>query len=133
MPAVLSSSRFLARQECGIRGHDEANGDFFSYLLSFAVKMTPRKDIILHNYTMCIFVTKYDYSYQLQTWLRNKTECYITHESQNEMLKVMATTVPIKIASDLQGTEFCTFMIDEYTDAANLEYVYNIQCLTHKM
>lgn len=49
------------------------------------------------------------------------------------MLKVMATTVLRKIASDLQGTEFFTIMIDECTDAANLEQVYNIKCLTHKM
>ena len=64
--------------------------------------------------------------YQLQTWLRKKTERCITQESQNEMLKVMATTVLRKIASDLQGTEFFTIMIDECTDAANLEQVYNM-------
>ena len=29
---VLSSVRFLARQGCGIRGHDEADGNFFQLL-----------------------------------------------------------------------------------------------------
>lgn len=29
---VLSSLRFLARQGCGIRGHDEADGNFFQLL-----------------------------------------------------------------------------------------------------
>lgn len=29
---VLSSLRFLARQGCGIRGHDESDGNFFQLL-----------------------------------------------------------------------------------------------------
>lgn len=55
--------------------------------------------------------------------MRKKRERYVTHDSQNEMLKIMATNVLRKIASDIQGTEFFTIMIDECTDVANLEQV----------
>ena len=41
------------------------------------------------------------------------------------MLKLMALSVLRKIAGDLQGTEFFTIMMDEYTDAANEEQVSN--------
>ena len=48
------------------------------------------------------------------------------HESQNEMLKIMAMNVLRKVASDLQAANFYSIMMDECKDISNKEQViYN--------
>lgn len=49
---------------------------------------------------------------QCQAWLKNKTEQYITWDTQNEVLKIMAMNLLRKIAGDLQATEFFAIMMD---------------------
>ena len=66
----------------------------------------------------------YNYS-QCREWLEKKTERYIHHECQDELLKLMALNIQRKIAGVLQCTEFFTIMVDECTDVSNKEQVIN--------
>lgn len=52
-----------------------------------------------------------------------KRERYMSHEVQNELIKLMAHHVQRKIAANLQLTEFISVMIDECTDVNNQEQV----------
>ena len=47
----------------------------------------------------------------------------MSHDNQNEMLKIMAMNVLRKIASDLQAADYYTIMMDECTDVSNGEQV----------
>ena len=53
----------------------------------------------------------------------------MSHEVQNELIRLMALSVLRKIAGDLQATEFISVMIDECTDIQNKEQV-NIEPVT---
>ena len=53
----------------------------------------------------------------------------MSHESQNEMLKIMAMNVLRKIASDLQTADFYSIMMDECTAISNKEQVINVGIL----
>ncbi len=48
----------------------------------------------------------------------------MSHETQNELLKLMSVNILRKISSNLKSTEFCTIMMDECTDVGNREQVY---------
>ena len=56
-------------------------------------------------------------------WLQKKTGKYISHDIQNEMLKIMALSILRKIAVNLRATEFYTIMVDECTHISNHEQV----------
>ncbi len=62
---------------------------------------------------------------QCQEWLKKDRERYMSHDNQNEFLKLMAVNILRQIASKLQSTDFITIMIDECTDVANKEQVSN--------
>ena len=47
----------------------------------------------------------------------------MSHEVQNELIKLMALSVLQKISGDLQETEFISVMVDECTDIQNKEQV----------
>ena len=49
----------------------------------------------------------------------------MSHEVQNELVKLMALQVQRKIAAHLQSTKFISVMIDECTDVDNQEQVRN--------
>ena len=49
----------------------------------------------------------------------------MSHEVQNELIKLMALHVQQKIAANLQSTEFISVMIDECIDVNNQEQVRN--------
>ena len=49
----------------------------------------------------------------------------MSHEVQNELVKLMALQVQQKIAAHLQSTKFIPVMIDECTDVDNQEQVRN--------
>lgn len=55
-------------------------------------------------------------------WLKRK-RTYISHEIQNELLKIMALHVLRRIADHLQKSPFLTIMIDETVDVSNQEQV----------
>ena len=97
---ILSNLRFLARQGCAIRGSGEHEKDSNFYQL---YKLRCEDDPALEE------------------WLRKKTEKYMSHEVQNEMLKVMALIVLREISATLHCTEFYSIMVDECTDSSNQE------------
>ena len=55
---------------------------------------------------------------QCQEWLKKKSERYLSHDNQNELLKIMAMNI---IRWNLHETEFITVMMDECADITNKE------------
>ena len=51
----------------------------------------------------------------LKSWMSKKTNTYLSHDMQNEMLEVM------KIVANIQAAPFFTIMVDETTDKSNEE------------
>ena len=49
----------------------------------------------------------------------------MSHDVQNEMLKMMALNVLRKINANLHTAEYYSIMLDESTDVANREQVQN--------
>ncbi len=55
--------------------------------------------------------------------MKKKTDKYVSHDMQNEILKVMSLQVSHKIIDCLHSTDYFTIMIDETTDCSNSEQV----------
>uniref|UniRef100_A0A1X7V1P6 DUF4371 domain-containing protein n=1 Tax=Amphimedon queenslandica TaxID=400682 RepID=A0A1X7V1P6_AMPQE len=55
--------------------------------------------------------------------VKRKNESYLSHEVQNELLKLMSNALLRGIANTLQNTNFITVMIDECTNISNTEQV----------
>ena len=55
----------------------------------------------------------------LAEWLQKKTNKYVSHDVQNELLKVMALSVLSEISDAIQESYFYCIMCDECTDASN--------------
>jgi len=64
---------------------------------------------------------------KLVDWIKQKVDKYTSGDMQNEMVKVMALRVLREIAGYLQSAPFFTVMVDETTDASNVEQV--VVCL----
>ena len=60
---------------------------------------------------------------RIETWLKRKTNKYVSHDIQNELLKVLALSVLREIATAIAGSDFFSVMIDETTDSSNREQV----------
>ena len=58
---------------------------------------------------------------RIAEWLAKKTDKYISHDMQNELLKVMALTILLEIASSIDQSKFISIMCDECTDESNRE------------
>jgi len=54
-------------------------------------------------------------------WLKQKANKYISHQNQNDILKIMAMHMLREVASCLQQSPFITIMMDETTDVSNNE------------
>ena len=67
---ILSSVRYLARQELALRGGDDAESNLIQ-LLQLRAEDNP----------------------QMRDWLRRSARKYTSHENQNEMLVIMAHQV----------------------------------------
>lgn len=119
---ILYSLQFLSRQGCAFRGHDDVEGNFYQ-LFNLLSKEDKRVGFIKRSITCKCKFTSVFHSLQSQQWLQKKRERYISHEVQNELIKLMALSVLRKIAGDLQATEFISVMIDECTDVQNKEQV----------
>ena len=70
----------------------------------------------LYNTMLCILI-------QILDWLQKKKGKFTSHDTQNEILKLMALSVLREIAVNLQRTEFYTIMVDECADIGNREQV----------
>ena len=55
--------------------------------------------------------------------MKKKTDKYVSHDMQNEMLKVMSLQVSHKIIDCLHSADYFSIMIDETTDCSNFEQV----------
>ncbi len=60
---------------------------------------------------------------RIKDWMEKKTDKYVSHDMQNEILKVMSLQVSHKIIDCLHSTDYFTIMIDETTDCSNSEQV----------
>ena len=94
---ILSNLQFLARQGIPICG-DEADSNFIQLL-----KLRGRDDP------------------RIETWMQRKTDKYVSHDIQNELLKVISLSVLRKIASCIRTAKFYCVMCDECTDTSNRE------------
>ena len=55
--------------------------------------------------------------------MKKKTDKYVSHDMQNEMLKVMSLQVSHKLIDCLHSADYFSIMIDETTDCSNSEQV----------
>ena len=83
---ILSNLRFLSRQGIALRGDGNESDSNFVQLLKLCGDDDPR----------------------IESWLQRKTNKYISHDIQNELLKVMALFILQEIASNLSK---CTFIL----------------------
>ena len=96
---VLSNLRYLARQGIAIRGDGDESNSNFMRLLRLRQNEDPR----------------------IKDWIDKKTNKYVSHEIQNEVLKVMAFSHLRKIADDIASSAYFSIMCDECTDSSNRE------------
>lgn len=88
---ILANLKFLARQGLAVRGDNDTDSNFMQ-----PMKLHARGDPCLTE------------------WLEKKTNKYVSHDIQNELLKFMALSL-------LRDISFYSFMCDECTDAFNKE------------
>ena len=58
---------------------------------------------------------------QLAEWLEKKMVKYVSHDIQNELLRVMVFSVLMEISRSIHESTFFSIMCDECTDASNKE------------
>ena len=58
---------------------------------------------------------------ELQAWMECKSDRYLSHDMQNELLRTMALMVLSKIGQTIKDSEIFSIMCDECTDASNRE------------
>ena len=100
---ILSNVKFLARQSLPLRSTgDDCDSNFTqSYLLR-------EKDNPI-----------------LKAWrTKKKTNKYVLHEIQNEMMKVMALNILREVAYNVREADFYSIMCDEATDVANVSQLF---------
>ena len=96
---ILSNLKFLARQGLALRGVDDDKDSNFMQLMKLRARDDPR----------------------LGEWLEKKTNKYVSHDIQNELLKIMALSVLRDISRSVHESTFYSIMCDECTDASNKE------------
>ena len=94
---VVSTIRYLVRQNIPLRGHDSNNSNFLQLMKLRAEDMP-----------------------EINDWLEKKIGKYVHHEVQNEIIDIMAKMVEQKVLEPIQMSDF-SLMCDETTDSANLE------------
>ena len=57
----------------------------------------------------------------LKCWLTRKSSKYVSHDMQNEFIKIMALSILREIAECIQKSTFFSIMCDECTDSSNRE------------
>ena len=99
---VLSSIRYLARQNMSIRGNSEKDGNLYRLLKERALQMPT-----------------------INTWLENGR--YMSHDIINEVIKLMGNTVLQKLISEVKASGFYAILGDATRNS--LLYVYDGQML----
>ena len=95
---IIANLKFLARQGLALRGDNDVDSNFMQ-LMKLHARDDPR----------------------LTEWLEKKTNKYVSHDIQNELLKVMALAVLRDIFHSIHESTFYSIMCDECTDASNKE------------
>ena len=96
---ILSNIRFLARQALPLRGTGDEKDSNFHQVYKLRAEDNPL----------------------LEEWLSTrKTNKYVHHDIQNEMMQIMALSILREIASDVGNSDFFTMMCDEATDVSNV-------------
>ena len=107
---ILAKLKFLARQGLPLRGDGDDSDSNFMQLL----KLRSKEDK------------------SLAAWLDKKTDKYVSHDVQNELLKVMALSVLRDVSREIHSF-FYTVMCDECTDASNKQLVICIRWVDSQM
>ena len=95
---ILSRVYFLARQGLPLRGYSNDKNSNLYQLLTFRGQDDPE---LLH-------------------WIERKHgRKYTSHETQNEMLKVMALQILRNVATNISDSPFFSVIADETTDLTN--------------
>ena len=103
---ILSNLKFLARQSLPLRGTGDDCDSNFTQLYLLREEDNPI----------------------LKAWrTKKKTNKYVHHEIQNEMMKVMALKILREIAYNVREADFCSIMCEEATDVANVSQL--VVCL----
>ena len=92
---------FLARQGLPLRGHGDESDSKFTQLL----RLRAEDDSQLHD------------------WVEKKSDKYTSPQIQNEIMTIMANTVPRGVASSVRSAPFYSLMVDETTDSSCEEQV----------
>ena len=94
---LLSTARYLARQNSAFRGHEEESSNFLQLL-----------------HLRCDDVPG------LKDWLEKKsTPRYTSPQIQNEMIRTLAHTVLRDVVSDIKQSRYFAILADETTDSSN--------------
>jgi len=98
---LLSNACFLSRQGVAFCGDGEESDSNFARLIHLRSEDNTK----------------------LVDWIKQKTDRYTSGDMQNKMVKVMALHLLREIAGNLQSAPFFTVIVDETTDASNVEQV----------
>ena len=89
---LFTSVEYLARQALPFRGHVEERGNFYQLV---ALRGNESDD--------------------LKSWMRH-TRSYMSHDIQNEILKIMAHQIIRAIVKDVSCSNWFAFIADKATD-----------------
>ena len=103
---ILSNVRFLARQALPLRGDGPGEPNL--------------------NFNQLYRLRGEDNPFLLE-WKDRKGSNYTSHDTQDEMLKVMALQVLREIAREIRSAEFYSIMVDETSDVSNIEQL--VMCI----
>ncbi|XP_074641139.1 zinc finger MYM-type protein 1-like [Tubulanus polymorphus] len=95
---LFENVRFLGRQGLPFRGHDTESGHFIQ-----------------------LFKLRASDDSSMLRWLDKKRNKYVSHDSQNELINVLAMKVLRTIVSRIKESPFFSIMVDEATDNSNKE------------
>lgn len=98
---IFSTLRALAKQGLPIRGdNNDEKSNFMTFLKARA------EDVL-----------------ELKSWLQRDGHRWLHHESQNEILELMATTVLSQIMGEIRRAEYFSISLDETSDVSRTEQV----------
>ncbi|XP_076352817.1 zinc finger MYM-type protein 1-like [Tachypleus tridentatus] len=98
MAKIIENLEFLARQGPALQGHSDEESNFIQ-LYHLRAK---------------------DNSKMIE-WLKKKTNKYVTHDVQNEILEVMALQVLEAVASCIKNSRYFSILAEKCTDVAYKE------------
>ena len=87
---ILQNIKFLARQGIAFRGQNEAES----------------------NFTQLIKLRESD-NPALSSWMKKRTNKYISPDIQNEILQLMSRSILLNIAQNIHSSNIFTIMADE--------------------